>query len=271
MSDKPNPAILDKNQDSKLLQFKFNESKLRKHLERKPLQSHIPRPDAMDCVVNSFYFTGIINDIVEAEEIAKYYNENKCGVTADVMLNYLYNRLGKPHEIVSYKRIDTMKRIHYKYRNWLTILNDKLKPGHLTILLFTRRRNIGHAIVMYKNDQDKLHVFDPQQRLIITTSVSLVKYFDSNKYTKMGTVVEPFSITPPRDDSLPVPVASNGPGHGKRKRSTQSTKIRKNKNSPPTKKVKAVNDNDMDIVPDPMSISPGPGHGPVHSRREGAG
>jgi hypothetical protein len=178
------PALVS-NVRQKLLQFKYDDNKLRDKLRTwNCLQSHIPRNTATDCVANSLHFMDIITDRKVAEEYAKHLALTKGARYPDIesqMFTYFINQHGFSEH--NRDKTNSMK--------WIDILNRDLKIEHITMVLL--RNNIGdghdslgHAVVVYKDKKKQLHLIDAQQQTFMSTDTAISNYFNvGNRYIKM--------------------------------------------------------------------------------------
>ena len=146
------------NRKSKLLQFKYDDDKLRGKLRNlKCLHPQHSRGEVTDCVVSSLHFMDIITDRKLAEDIAQYLTTYKLGITDNEILVELFKSFGNQHGF-SEHNLDNTNNMN-PYQNWFDTLNQELKKEHLTMVLL-KQSSIGHAVIVYKDKDNHLHLID---------------------------------------------------------------------------------------------------------------
>jgi hypothetical protein len=143
-----------RNQDTKLLQFKLDKKILEDKLNNWTcLQPDVHREDANDCVINSLHFLDIIKNRELAEEFAKIANIHSK-TSLDKILDLLFTFLDARHNSSTYSTATY---------EWLPIIKKQLLSGHATLLLLSKEPPPGHAMIAYKDNDNNLYLFDPQQ------------------------------------------------------------------------------------------------------------
>jgi len=176
------------NRRSKLLQFKYDDNKFREKLRTwKCLQSHIPREKVTDCVVSSLHFMDIIAERKFAEDSSQYLTNFKSGVTDDEIVNEMFKYFGNQHGFSEYNYDDSNPN---PYQKWIDILNRELKKEHLTMVLL-KQTHSGHAVIVYKDKDNQLHLIDSQQLTIDSTDRAISDYFKSDNYIKLSLIQTP--------------------------------------------------------------------------------
>jgi hypothetical protein len=198
--------------DSKheLFQLEYNDTELREKLrDWVCLQPEIPREKVTDCVISSFHFIDIIKDRTIAEEYATHLTKhNLTGVTEDAILNELYKYIKKTATFYEHDYDKSKKK---PYKKWVDILNTELKPKHITIL-FLKDTITGHAINVYKDENNVLYLIDSQQHTVIPSDNNTDKeeeiydYFEDNDFVKMVLIFIPTdnSLKRKHDDTLKI-------------------------------------------------------------------
>lgn len=252
------------NRRSKLLQFKYDDNKLREKLRTwKCLQSHIPREKATDCVVSSLHFMDIIAERKFAEDSSQYLTDFKSGVTDDEIVNEMFKYFGNQHGFSEYNYDESNPD---PYQKWIDILNRELKKEHLTMVLL-KQTHSGHAVIIYKDKDNQLHLIDSQQLTIDSTDRAISDYFKSDNYIKLSLIQTPIkrALSPNAfglrktklanqhiskrttrrsrsPDSMSIsPKRVISPINKRKRKRTETIKIRKNKRqsgSPDTKKAR---------------------------------
>ena len=173
---------------SKLLQFKYDDNKLREKLHTwKCLQAHVPREKTTDCVISSLHFIDIIADRKVAEDSAQYLTEFKSGVTDDEIVNEMFKYFGNQHGLSEHNYDESNPN---PYQKWIEILNRELKKEHLTMVLL-KQTHSGHAVIVYKDKDNQLHLIDSQQLTIDSTDRAISDYFKSDNYIKLLLIQTP--------------------------------------------------------------------------------
>ena len=176
------------NRQSKLLQFKYDDNKLREKLRTwKCLQSHIPRKKVTDCVVSSLHFMDIIAERKFAEDSSQYLTNFKSGVTDDEIVNEMFKYFGNQHGFSEYNYDESNPN---PYQKWIDILNRELKKEHLTMVLL-KQTHSGHAVIVYKDKDNQLHLIDSQQLTIDSTDRAISDYFKIDNYIKISLIQTP--------------------------------------------------------------------------------
>lgn len=177
------------NRKSKLLQFKYDDNKLREKLRNwKCLHPQHSRGEATDCVVSSLHFIDIITNRKLAEDLSKYLNTFKHVITSNAILVELFKSLGNQHGLSEY---DYDESIPDPYQKWIDILKHELKKEHLTMGLFTKQSTAGHAVIIYKDSNDQLHLIDSQQLTVKSTEDDIANFFIDEDYVKMILIKTP--------------------------------------------------------------------------------
>jgi len=177
------------NRKSKLLQFKYDDDKLREKLRNwKCLHSQHSRGDVTDCVVSSLHFMDIITDRKLAEDMAQYLTAYKLGITDNEILIELFKYFGNQHGFSEYD-YDESNNIH-PYQNWIDTLKRELKKEHLTMVLL-KQSTSGHAAIVYKDKKNQLHLIDSQQLTIASLDKDISDYFTNDGYIQMLLIKTP--------------------------------------------------------------------------------
>jgi hypothetical protein len=162
----------------RLLQFQFNEKRLRDKLsDWSCLQSDVPREDANDCVINTLHFLEVIKNREISEQFAKIANAGNIP-TLDKVLELMFTFLDGKHNSSKYSP---------PFDSWIHILREQLSPKYATLVLLERDPPPGHAVIAYKDGDNTLYIFDPQQSMVYTED-KLQEYFLENEYSKLSLI-----------------------------------------------------------------------------------
>ena len=195
------------NSRHELFQLEYNDKELRDKLSNWIcLQPELPKGQVTDCVISSFHFIDIIKDRLLAEEYAKHLTKhNLTGVTEEDILNELYKYIKKTP---TFSEHDYDKPKKKKYTKWLNILHQELKPRHITIILL-KNTTAGHAINVYKDENNVLYFIDSQQRQVIPSDneQEISDFFENYEFVKMILIRIPTSensIKRKHEDTLKI-------------------------------------------------------------------
>jgi hypothetical protein len=147
------------------------------------LNKDVPREERYDCTINSMTFLDLIERDT-AENYAKDINLLKSGVSDTQIVHELHKIFSNESENRSYKikhlGLDT---------EWKRKIKNKLGKNDSTVGLFHRQSTIGHAVVLAKNEDNILFIFDPQQQMYYPDVDSIVdKYIKSQKFVNLSLI-----------------------------------------------------------------------------------
>lgn len=147
------------------------------------LNKDVPREETYDCTINSMTFLDLIERNT-AENYAKDINLLKSGVSDKQIVNELHKIFSNETENRSYKIKDLGLDSEWKRK-----IKNKLGKNYSTVGLFHRQSTIGHAVVLAKNEQDVLLIFDPQQQMYYADVDGIVdKYIKSQKFVNLSLI-----------------------------------------------------------------------------------
>ena len=120
------------------------------------LSPHIGRDKASDCVIHSLVTLGLL-PVKKGKKISAsiHSDDDTKGTSYPNLANYLGNRLKQ-----NVSRVDI-----YSFENVKKILFQELQVGNATLIRYFRTNRTGHAIIIYRPDQDTLRCADVQQNL----------------------------------------------------------------------------------------------------------
>lgn len=140
------------------------------------LASDVPKSKAVDCVINSLHMLGVLKNRAFSEAIAKKVNAGKTkGLTEEQIINLLYEYVNRKEGVYN---VETKTTVGMYDGN----LND-IKNGEYTFAGFANQKGMGHAVVIYKHN-DQAYLYDPQQEQTCSET-ELFDWIESQEFNKV--------------------------------------------------------------------------------------
>jgi hypothetical protein len=140
------------------------------------LASDVPKTKAVDCVINSLHMLGVLKNRAFSEAIAKKVNTGKSkGLTEEQIINLLYEYVNRKEGVYN---VETKTTVGMYDGN----INE-IKNGEYTFAGFASPKGMGHAVIIYKHN-DQVYLYDPQQEQTCSET-ELLDWIESREFNNV--------------------------------------------------------------------------------------